>query len=54
MVRSLATTEKHPQSFSFVSCSYCKGKRLFCQELFTFRTKGFFSLKERRADTGQA
>ncbi len=35
---SLATTEKRPQSFSFLSFSYFKGKGVFCQDLFTFLT----------------
>ena len=34
----LATTEKLPPCFSFVSCSYCKGNCGLCQDLFTFTT----------------
>ena len=37
-VGGLATTEKRPQSFSFLSFSYFKGKGVSCQDLFTFLT----------------
>ena len=39
--RDLATTEKHPQSFSSMSCTYCNSQGLLCQDLFTFTSKGF-------------
>ena len=35
---SLATTEKRPQGFSFLSFLYFKGKGVSCQDLFTFLT----------------